>query len=182
MNPFTPEKIKQLAAEGFFESVPSAACVAIMPFVKPEHVGLEIGVFRGDSSVVFLDACAYMYFIDPCMEYAENPDKNWFTPEAEYLEKIAPYAPRFTFIKGFAADVADQIPALDFAFIDANHEYAYVMKDLELYWPKVKAGGFLCGHDYSGGHPGVTGAVDDFFKPLRLPIEEHQYCWLVHKP
>lgn len=179
---YTHEKIKELAAKGFFESVPSAACVAIMPFVKPEHTGVEIGVFRGDSSVEFLNNCTYMYFIDPCVEYAENPDKNWFTPEKEYLEKLQPYAGRFAFIKGFSADVAPCIPEVDFIFIDANHQYSYVKQDIELYWPKVRSGGFLCGHDYSGGHPGVTKAVDEFFGKLGLPIEEHQYCWLVWKP
>jgi Methyltransferase domain len=180
---YTPEKIKELAAAGFFNSVPSAACVAIMPFVKPEHIGLEIGVFKGDSSIEFLENCTYMYFIDPCMEYAENPDKNWFTPEEEYLEKIQSYVGKFTFIKGFSADVAPQIePGLDFVFIDANHEYDFVTQDIALYWPKIKPGGFLCGHDYGGGHPGVIAAVDDFFMPLGLCIEKHQYCWLVWKP
>lgn len=179
---YTPEKIKELAAAGYFEHVPQAACMAIMPFVKPEHVGVEIGVFRGDSSVVFLDSCAFMYFIDPCLEYPENPDTGWFAIEEDFLKTVGSYAGHFTFIKGFSADAANKIPLVDFVFIDANHEYEFVKQDIELYWPKVKSGGFLCGHDYSGGHPGVTKAVDEFFREAGLPVEEHQYCWLVHKP
>lgn len=174
--------VADLAHTGYFDCGTSPACVAILPFIKPEHTGVEIGVFRGTSSTVFLDYCRHMYFIDPCFEYPDNPDKNWFTDEESYLALLEPYRGRFTWIKGMSADVADRVPEVDFIFIDGNHEYAYVMKDLKLYWPKIKSGGFLCGHDYSGGHPGVTGAVDDFFKPLGLPVEEHQYCWLVHKP
>lgn len=181
---YTPEKIKELAAENYFNTVPSAACVAIMPFVLPMHVGLEIGVYRGDSSLVFLNNCAFMYFVDPCYEYAENPDKNWFTIEEQFTKVIAPFKDRCKFIKGMSADpnIVAQIPELDFAFIDANHEYTYVLQDIELYWPKIKSGGFLCGHDYGGGHPGVIAAVDDFFMPLGLCIEKHQYCWKVNKP
>lgn len=178
----TADSIAILARTDYFECGTSPACVAIMPFVKPWHVGVEIGVYRGTSSTIFLDACAFMYFIDPCMNYEANPDKDWFCPESAFLTLLEPYADRFTFIKGFSADVSDHIPKVDFIFIDANHEYEFVKNDIELYWPKIKPGGFLCGHDYSGGHPGVTKAVDEFFGNLGLPVEHHQYCWLVHKP
>ncbi len=179
----TPEIVAQLAASGYFECGTSPACVAILPFVKPEHVGVEIGVYRGTSSTVFLDNCTFMYFIDPCVNYPENPDKDWFCPEEAFLKLLDQprYRDRFKFIKGFSADVSEQVPLVDFIFIDANHEYAYVKQDIELYWPKIKPGGFLCGHDYSGGHPGVTQAVDEFFGKLGLPVESHQYCWLVKK-
>lgn len=177
----TPEVVSELAAKGYFECGTSPACVAILPFVQPEHVGVEIGVYRGTSSTVFLDRCAFMHFIDPCVNYDENPDKDWFCPEEAFLELLRPYEGRFNFIKGFSADVSDQIPEVDYIFVDANHEYEFVKKDVELYWPKVRPGGFLCGHDYSGGHPGVTAAVDEFFGNLGLPIEHHQYCWLVWK-
>ncbi len=178
----TKEVVAELALTGYFEIGTSPACVAILPFIKPTDVGVEIGVYRGTSSTVFLDRCKFMYFIDPCFEYPENPDKDWFCPEQPFLELLKPYNKRFKFIKGMSADVSDQIPEVDFIFIDANHEYEYVKKDIELYWPKVKSGGVLCGHDYSGGHPGVTTAVDEFFGKLGLPVEAHQYCWKVDKP
>jgi cephalosporin hydroxylase len=38
--------------------------------------------------------------------------------------------------------------SLDFVYIDANHAYNYVVQDIELWYPKVKKGGYLCGHDY----------------------------------
>lgn len=38
--------------------------------------------------------------------------------------------------------------SLDFVFIDADHEESAVMRDLLAWWPKVKAGGILAGHDY----------------------------------
>ncbi len=60
----------------------------------------------------------------------------------------------------------------DFIYIDADHTYDAVMEDLESWYPKVKKGGVLSGHDYiSGdrsiikGHSvrfGVVEAVADF--------------------
>ncbi|MDP3697256.1 MAG: class I SAM-dependent methyltransferase, partial [Candidatus Taylorbacteria bacterium] len=38
---------------------------------------------------------------------------------------------------------------LDFVYIDGNHSYDYVKKDLELYWDKVKKGGALTGDDFN---------------------------------
>ena len=37
--------------------------------------------------------------------------------------------------------------SFDIVFIDADHRYLNVLADLEAWWPKVKPGGFFCGHD-----------------------------------
>lgn len=47
-------------------------------------------------------------------------------------------------------------------FIDANHSYEAVRDDIEAWWPKVKAGGLLCGHDYHS-FDGVKTAVEHHF-------------------
>ena len=50
----------------------------------------------------------------------------------------------------------------DFIYIDSCHLYECVKFDMENYYPKLKSGGFLAGHDY--GDFGVTDAVDEFCK------------------
>lgn len=35
----------------------------------------------------------------------------------------------------------------DLVFIDADHKYKAVKKDISLWYPKVKKGGIICGHD-----------------------------------
>lgn len=45
-----------------------------------------------------------------------------------------------------AADYPDK--SIDFVFIDADHTYEGVKKDLIAWLPKVKSGGMFSGHDY----------------------------------
>lgn len=53
----------------------------------------------------------------------------------------------------------------DLVFIDANHDYESVLEDIEIWYPKVKRGGILVGHDY-GVFEGVTRAVDELLGPV----------------
>lgn len=54
--------------------------------------------------------------------------------------------------------------SLDFVFIDASHVYEDVCDDIHTWLPKIKADGYIGGHDYEGGHPDVCRAVDEIFK------------------
>ena len=60
--------------------------------------------------------------------------------------------------------------SLDFVLVDADHSYESVKNDLELWYPKVKNGGIICGDDFNRVHfPGVVKAVTEFFStPLRV--------------
>jgi len=52
----------------------------------------------------------------------------------------------------------------DWVYIDGDHRYETVKKDLELSYSKVKQGGFITGDDYVDGHwwnGGVKKAVDE---------------------
>merc|ERR1712232_1187361 len=56
--------------------------------------------------------------------------------------------------------------SVDFVFVDADHDNGPVYNDLVAWWPKVRKGGHLAGHDYSPHRPtaysGVLGAVQAF--------------------
>jgi len=51
---------------------------------------------------------------------------------------------------------------LDFVFIDAAHDYQSVKEDIGAWYPKVKEGGVISGHDYPEWE-GVKKAVDERF-------------------
>jgi hypothetical protein len=42
---------------------------------------------------------------------------------------------------------------LDFVYIDADHREEQVYTDLVCWWPKIKPGGILAGHDFLSHHP-----------------------------
>ena len=52
--------------------------------------------------------------------------------------------------------------SVDFVFIDGDHRYEMVFKDIEAWFPKVKIGGIIAGHDYAWCTD-VRRAVHDYF-------------------
>jgi len=54
--------------------------------------------------------------------------------------------------------------SIDFVFIDANHEYEYVSRDMRAWIPKIKTDGYIGGHDYDGKHLGINKALEEVFK------------------
>lgn len=75
--------------------------------------------------------------------------------------------------------------SLHFAFLDADHTNDGTLSAIYAYWPLIKRGGFLCGHDY--GHPspdwGVAKAVHKFaeMKELRVTLGCDGF-WCIDKP
>lgn len=65
---------------------------------------------------------------------------------------------------------------IDVVFIDANHAYEYVIKDIKAWLPKIKSGGILAGHDY--GWTGVNKAVHEL---LGNNITTQEGCWIYKK-
>lgn len=76
--------------------------------------------------------------------------------------------------------------SFDLVFIDADHLYLAVQNDIKLWWPKVKSGGWIGGHDYD--HPqwpdwGVKRAADEFAEREGLALETgDDLTWFVRKP
>jgi len=67
----------------------------------------------------------------------------------------------------------------DMVFIDANHTYECVKEDINYWWPLVRKGGLLSGHDYSNNFKHhVCKAVDEFARRKISPINS---CWFIYK-
>ena len=66
----------------------------------------------------------------------------------------------------------NQIPdeSLDAIFIDADHSYDAVSKDLPFWWKKLKKGGWLLGDDYIVHH-GTKEAVNEFASLNKLKLD-----------
>ncbi len=60
-------------------------------------------------------------------------------------------------------------------FVDGAHDYASVCRDLDLYLPRVRVGGFVVLHDVHAADMGVVRAVEDRIRnnPARWRILDH---------
>ena len=82
--------------------------------------------------------------------------------------------------RGYSFDVVKEFPDeyFDFIFIDADHTYEGCKGDILDWYPKVKKGGVLCGHDYVHRKVptpkgtlvfGVVEAVDEWVVNNKIP-------------
>lgn len=72
--------------------------------------------------------------------------------------------------------------SLDFVFIDADHGYEAVRRDIAAWLPKVKCGGVLAGHDHSENFPGVIRAVTEAFSRYDAERCIRGRSWWYRKP
>jgi SAM-dependent methyltransferase len=84
---------------------------------------------------------------------AENDSLNTQAElDAQYagICRLAEHDARLTVVRAHSAVAAHQFPAgsFDFVYLDADHTYEAVARDLRLYAPLVRPGGILGGHDY----------------------------------
>lgn len=167
-------------------------CLAILERLQPVSSPrvAEIGVFAGDLSRRLLARCPdlNLLMIDSWANtsdgYKDSQDYH-ATLSADAQEKFfqlaanvtAPFQDRRTIMRMDSKDAAQAIPdhSLDLAFIDADHSYEGCKSDLEAYWPKVKPGGIISGHDYANDDwkfgPMVKRAVDEFAAAKGLTVD-----------
>ncbi|HEX6712899.1 MAG TPA: class I SAM-dependent methyltransferase [Thermoleophilaceae bacterium] len=151
------------------------------------RTGAEIGVKAGKFSAWLLTEWkgSRLISIDPWLEdapdaYVDTANVPQDQHERFYEEtkaRLAPFGKRSEIWRLTSVDAAAQVAdgSLDFAYIDARHDYESVLEDLEAWFPKVRAGGIFAGHDYATGHfPqgdfGVKKAVDEFFAARSIPV------------
>ena len=118
-------------------------------------VCLEIGVLKGHYSKKILEQNPKMlYIVDAWMplENYEDETNNKNHPNAFIEAKIIAdlYSDKCVMIKAKSTQAVEIFKDnfFDFIYIDANHSYEEVKKDINNWFPKVKSGGILGGHDY----------------------------------
>ena len=120
-----------------------------------DGVFVEIGTFGGGFAdhILSCNPTATIYCIDPYIGYDNYDDSMNNTVGDKMFEEVkgrltAKYGERVKFIRKFSEDALNDIPNnIDFLYIDGNHRYTYALKDLELYYPKVKANSYIVGDD-----------------------------------
>jgi predicted O-methyltransferase YrrM len=129
--------------------------VSINPNI--EHY-VEIGSNIGESTVLILGFSQIKNI--HCVDIWEDSNlKSFFDARIATSEKNN-IKTHHTSSKQFAEKVDYEI---DVVYIDGDHSYDYVKDDISLWYPKIKSGGFLCGHDYNQvSWPDCKRAIDEF--------------------
>ena len=106
-------------------------------------------------------------------------------------QRVAFAGERAVMIRNESVDAARDIEdgSLDFVFVDADHSFKAVLADIEAYWPKIKIGGCLSGHDWehTESHTaadsrlwGVKQAVQSFFPGKEIQLGRDM-TWFIQK-
>lgn len=146
--------------------------------------GLEIGVKKGYNSQSILDTLnmKLLYLVDSWSNYDDidciydDIDENYQIVFDKFKDSNNVIIEKMLSSQ-FVKNLNDN--SLDFVYIDGNHYYDYCLQDLKLYYPKVKNGGFICGHDL--GLDNVKFAVYDFCKEMNLKFEFLYPDFLIEK-
>lgn len=157
----------------------------IASLLDSDAVIVEIGALKGKSTCFIAEGigskgCQF-FTIDPWDYDPEREGKvNIFE---SFLENTRFYADKIKPLRGFSYDVVKSWPKtrrIDFLWIDGDHSYEGVKKDIEDWLPLVKENGYIAFHDYRDA-PGVKKAVDELSESNRVKFIRTVGCTYISK-
>ena len=156
--------------------------------LRPGSVICEIGVFTGQFAAQLLSLQpSKLFLIDPFQGMVPSGDadgnnvRTVFLPNVylQLAEKVSKID-NCILLRGFSHELLPLLPqnCLDAIYIDGDHSYEGVKRDLQIAWHLVRTGGYICGHDYEPNLTktsnqydfGVKRAVDEFCQEKGLTI------------
>ena len=161
----------------------------------PGKICAEVGVLYGSYSKFILAQKPARHFMVDCWKHQPDSVYPWDDAnlpdekgEAAYQQVRRDFGniENVTIIRAFSFDGAQQFvdKSLDFCFLDGCHTTPMLLADCVAWWPKIKPGGWLCGHDYNLGdqHAGqVHNGLQHFLNVLRRKeidiVTDQQDSW-----
>lgn len=159
----------------------------------------EIGVAEGSFSecILKINDPKELHLID-CWEHqnwsyrsdwCNAPQKEQDKRFKSVTEKFEKY-PQVIIHKGYSLEVVKIFPDhyFDWIYIDSNHTYKAVKKDLEAWFPKIRSNGIIAGHDYTCKPyfpMGVIQAVDEFIEKHDIEMflidDDPWHSWAIRR-
>lgn len=155
---FTGEPIKKFPIE-----IPNVDRVSLAKLFGELgfKTGVEIGVEQGLYSQTLLEngsSNVTLYCVDPWLAYqgyrehvSQEKLDGFLSITNERLRKtVLETSKNFKLIRKTSVEAAKMFDneSLDFVYIDGNHEFSHVVADICAWYPKVKKGGIISGHDF----------------------------------
>mgnify|MGYP001602773977 CR=1 FL=1 len=157
------EKILEIGARPAIDTIKKELGIGL--------IGVEVGVNKGYNATYICD------IIKPKILYLIDPWNNFFDPasgevigETQYFttkELLKPF-PCCKIIKDISYNAVNTFDneSLDFVYIDSEHTYPSVLQEVKQWYPKVKKGGILSGHDFTQLQ--VKNAIIDFCRENKI--------------
>ena len=154
-------------------------------------VGAEVGVWYGDNALSILENLdiACLTLVDPYKRHKIYNGRLFRQKKMDMIiklckEKLVDYKKQYVLfrmpsVKG-ARMIADG--SLDFVYIDGQHMYKHIRKDIKAWYPKVREGGFIGGHDYNSATEGVIRAVNELRDKTQKKLYTSALDWWIVKP
>jgi len=133
----------------------------------------EVGVAEGLFSKQMMDwGTKTLYLIDR-WEHADvkgdsGEPQQWHDNNLQQVQdRIAIYDNRpekYIILQGDSVEMGKHIQdnSLSMVYLDADHSYEGVKRDIECFYQKVTVGGVIAGHDYLNLEYGVNKAINEF--------------------
>jgi predicted O-methyltransferase YrrM len=140
---------------------------------------VELGSYIGESTAVFLREFpeARIHCVD-----AWAPTRKYHVEDITLAEKIFDaHVGRYVWKRKCFTDdpKLEDLNTAHLVYIDADHSYEAVKRDIEIWLPRIRKGGIIGGHDYeTAGKFGVKRAVDERFGKPDMVFEDTS--WLVY--
>ena len=140
-------------------------------------VGAEIGVWRGKNAATLLSRLPglRLYMVDMWGEGTPVLGRDPIQGDAQMAEALAETSfaeDRRVVVRCASPAAVALIPEpLDFVFVDGDHYFDGCLADLRAWWPLVKPGGWMMGHDID--NPSTVAETAKFWG-VRQAVE--QFC------
>lgn len=149
---------------------------------------VEVGVWKGKSAaymgVEIVNSGKEIRFdcIDPFVPVGDEMPEFKITHEElknTFINNMKPLEGYYNLITTGSPKCAEmyQDKSINFVFIDGDHSYDAVVKDINAWMPKIKKGGILSGHDYE--IPSVKKACHDVLGERTLKDPWGDGCWML---
>ena len=161
----------------------------------------EIGLGRGRTVRAVLrsdchDIIKEYWAIDPWnAKYSRDSvcnriggkDQNFYDKEAWDVYRYTCFFPQLKIIRMTSVEASKLFyhyrkyvneKYFDLVFIDAEHDYENVRKDILAWDPLVKENGIICGHDYASREKGVIKAVNEIYGEDNIEVIRPGSVWV----
>jgi hypothetical protein len=129
---------------------------------------VEIGTMNAENAVKIINNSnpKILHLIDPNIIDLKNPPSRLKDPKQASICRVLKNS-SINLIEDYSVPASKQFEdnSVDWIYIDGDHSYEFVKADLAYWLPKIKKGGYICGHDFNpffANWKGVNQALYEF--------------------